>query len=676
MLKGYSLRSHRFSEAVLGPFPGSRALILVNMANTKSERRHILKESHSTLLNAALLFFFVGAVSGLATTYDPTASFEAGFTSRSNPNGVWSYGYSSGFTAPVTLYNQTSQPGVHGPNAQYWSSSPSITATPSVQFNNGAAYNDGNVNIPANGLTLVWFGAQYSDLVFTAPAAGTYALTGVFLGSQNNIGSVVGVAASGSVVFSSSVTSENQTAPFNATVMLAAGGTVVFSAGPGGGNQNTGLSLLVTGPLTAPAATYDPAASFEAGFTARSNPNGVWTYGYSSGFTAAVTPYNQTSQPGVHGSNAQYWSSSPSITATPSVQFNNGPAYNDGNVGIPANGLTLVWFGAQYSDVVFTAPAAGTYYIAGSFLGSQNNVGSAVGVVANGSLIFNSSVNGEGRTAPFSAMVSFAAGNTIVFSAGPGGGNQNTGLSAVVLGPLGSPGTTPAITSVVNDAGFSASAGISTGSWVAVFGTGLAPAGDARIWNTATEIVNGKFPTSLDGTTVTVNGKPAAVEFISPSQVNIQPPDDPAVGPVQVVVTTAGGASNSFTVNYAAVAPGLFAATPPYLAAQHADSSYVSTASPAKPGEVIILWGTGFGAANPPVPAGQVVSGASPLVNNVTVTIGGQPATVDFAGVVGAGLVQMNVHVPTSISNGDAAVVAMAGGVMTQTTANMISVHN
>ena len=91
---------------------------------------------------------------------------------------------------------------------------------------------------------------------------------------------------------------------------------------------------------------------------------------------------------------------------------------------------------------------------------------------------------------------------------------------------------------------------------------------------------------------------------------------------------------------------------------------------------MIILWGTGFGPANPAVPAGQVFSGANPLANTVTVTVGGQTAQVDFAGVVGAGLLQINVHVPSSINNGDAAVVASIGGVSTRTAGNMIAVHN
>ena len=116
-----------------------------------------------------------------------------------------------------------------------------------------------------------------------------------------------------------------------------------------------------------------------------------------------------------------------------------------------------------------------------------------------------------------------------------------------------------------------------------------------------------------------------------------------------------------------------------YLAAQHADGSYIGRytgATAATPGEVITLWGTGFGPANPPVPAGQIFSGVSKLANDVTVTIGGQPAIVDFAGVVGAGLVQINVHVPSSMNDGDAVVQATVNGVSTPSAGNLITVHN
>jgi uncharacterized protein (TIGR03437 family) len=267
----------------------------------------------------------------------------------------------------------------------------------------------------------------------------------------------------------------------------------------------------------------------------------------------------------------------------------------------------------------------------------------------------------------------YAAGNAVQGTLTTAG--DQTYVTKLQLSSGSGSTSTPTVAAVVNGASSTSGAPIATGSWVSIYGSNLAPAGDTRLWNTATEIVNGKFPTALDGTSVTVNGKAASVEFISPGQVNIQPPDDSAVGPVPVVVTTSAGASTSFTVNYAQFAPGLFPATAPYVVAQHSDNSYVSTASPAKPGEVIILWGTGFGPANPTVSSGQVFSGANPLANTVTATIGGQSAPIDFAGVVGAGLVQINVHVP-AISNGDAPVVLTVGGVSTQATNNMITVHN
>lgn len=251
----------------------------------------------------------------------------------------------------------------------------------------------------------------------------------------------------------------------------------------------------------------------------------------------------------------------------------------------------------------------------------------------------------------------------------------NTYLSSLQLSPSTGSTSTPTVTAVSNDASFAST--VSSGSWTAIFGTNLAPAGDSRLWNTSTEIVNGKFPTSLDGTSVTVGGVPASVEYISPTQVNIQPPDNVPAGQVPVIVTATSGASTAFMATFAAIAPGLFPATAPYIVAQHADNSYVSTASPAKPGEVIILWGTGFGPASPAVASGQVFTGANPLANSVTATVGGQPATINFAGVVGAGLVQINIQIPAGASNGDMPVVLTVGtSSSTQTTNNMITIHN
>ena len=88
------------------------------------------------------------------------------------------------------------------------------------------------------------------------------------------------------------------------------------------------------------------------------------------------------------------------------------------------------------------------------------------------------------------------------------------------------------------------------------------------------------------------------------------------------------------------------------------------TSRPARPGEIILLYGTGFGPTNPPVPANHVFSGAAPCANPVTVTIGGQLATLQFAGLSAAGLYQLNVVVPNA-SSGDQAVIATVNGVPT-----------
>jgi uncharacterized protein (TIGR03437 family) len=178
----------------------------------------------------------------------------------------------------------------------------------------------------------------------------------------------------------------------------------------------------------------------------------------------------------------------------------------------------------------------------------------------------------------------------------------------------------------------------------------------------------------LSGVSVTVNGLAAYVEYISPTQVNLLAPDDATVGAVQVQVTTAQGKSNNFTAQKQQFAPAFFTIGDTYVAAQHADYSYVGkpgliagvTTQPAKPGEIILLYGTGFGPTAPPLPSAQLVATPAVLANAVQVTIGGVPAPVAYAGLVEAGLYQFNVTVP-SVPGGDAAVVAQIGGVQTQT---------
>ena len=147
------------------------------------------------------------------------------------------------------------------------------------------------------------------------------------------------------------------------------------------------------------------------------------------------------------------------------------------------------------------------------------------------------------------------------------------------------------------------------------------------------------------------------------------------MGAVQVEVTTPQGKSNSWTAQKQQFAPAFFwMPGGTYVAAQHADYTYVGkpglmagvTTQPAKPGEVILLYGTGFGPTNPLLPSAQLVTTPAALANSVQVTIGGVPAPVAYAGLVEAGLYQFQVTVP-NVPGGDAAVAAQIGEVHTQT---------
>ena len=95
-----------------------------------------------------------------------------------------------------------------------------------------------------------------------------------------------------------------------------------------------------------------------------------------------------------------------------------------------------------------------------------------------------------------------------------------------------------------------------------------------------------------------------------------------------------------------------------------AESGYTTAAS-ARPGDVLSLYGTGFGPTSSSVATGVVFTGAYETTSPVTVTIGGLPANVLWAGLVGPGLYQVNVTVPAT-GSGDQAVVATVSGVSTQ----------
>jgi uncharacterized protein (TIGR03437 family) len=210
---------------------------------------------------------------------------------------------------------------------------------------------------------------------------------------------------------------------------------------------------------------------------------------------------------------------------------------------------------------------------------------------------------------------------------------------------------------------------IVSGSWSTVLGTNLASQQDT--WTTS--IVNGQLPTTLDQVTVSVGGQPAYISYIAPGQINFIAPNV-ASGPVQVIVTNAAGPSAPFTVNLSQYAPAFFPWPNSQVVATHLNYSLAakngtfSTATvPAKPGEAIILWGTGFGPTSPVAPAGFETPSDQTYYTSTqpTVTVNNLPAKVYGAALAPgfAGLYQVTIEVPTTLANGDWPVQASIGGV-------------
>jgi len=140
------------------------------------------------------------------------------------------------------------------------------------------------------------------------------------------------------------------------------------------------------------------------------------------------------------------------------------------------------------------------------------------------------------------------------------------------------------------------------------------------------------------------------------------------IGQVPVQVTTPQGPSYPGTAVKQRLSPAFFtyqSGTTTYVAAVHLDGTLVGPAGPASrpatPGEVIEVYGTGFGPTTPSSPTSQLVAQPAPVSLPATVTIGGANAQVHWAGLVSSGLYQLNVQIP-DVAAGDQTVQTNVSG--------------
>ena len=189
---------------------------------------------------------------------------------------------------------------------------------------------------------------------------------------------------------------------------------------------------------------------------------------------------------------------------------------------------------------------------------------------------------------------------------------------------------------------------LSPGALASVFGTGF---------GTTTLQPDAPLPASVAGVSVTINGKAAPIYFLSPTQINFQVPwSSPTTGTASVVVSVAGGNSNTVAVPVSSAGPGLFYLPGGNAIVQNQDFSLNDPSNPAARGSTIMAYLTGSG------PLSQAQQDGVPAPDSTLVTmtaaysakIGSTTAQVSFAGLAPSfiGLVQMNIVVPASLVPG------------------------
>ncbi len=243
---------------------------------------------------------------------------------------------------------------------------------------------------------------------------------------------------------------------------------------------------------------------------------------------------------------------------------------------------------------------------------------------------------------------------------------------------------------VVNGASFdnTAPAELAPGGLLSIFGTQLA---DSIQFGDTVPLSN-----TIENVTVSFNGIPAGLTYVSPGQINAQLPWNvlsagATSGIATLTVTRDGVMSAPAVVNVAAVGPGVFSIPPaagnavavingdPNGAVAAPAGSIPGLAThPAAVGDILIVYATGLGAVDSPID-----NGAAPGINTrhtlatPTVLIGGQTAQVLFSGLSPQfpGVNQLNVVIPAGVTPGDAVPFQLQMGNVTTTNKVTIAIH-
>ena len=278
---------------------------------------------------------------------------------------------------------------------------------------------------------------------------------------------------------------------------------------------------------------------------------------------------------------------------------------------------------------------------------------------------------------PATMLTAAGTVNLIVSNPAPGGDSTPAVLTVT---------NAPVIQVIVNSASYGNAGSVSPGEIVSLFGLGIGPATPVYM----SQAVNpGFIDTVIGGLTITFDGVASPILYGDPNQITVQVPYEATQGSGKnVVVSNGTGTPSSTTVTIGPVAPGIFTANASGIgnaaAVVYPSSGGTpginSATFPAHAGDTVALYLTGEGdyLTSPTPHTGYIIpSSLTPLPQMPTlptVTIGGQAASVSYAGpLYGSiiGLLQINAVVPTGLTAGNVPLVVTIGGVTTQSSVTL-----
>lgn len=191
-------------------------------------------------------------------------------------------------------------------------------------------------------------------------------------------------------------------------------------------------------------------------------------------------------------------------------------------------------------------------------------------------------------------------------------------------------------------------------SVLSIFGTGMSWSAQGI---TSNDIRAGRLPTSLNGVQVYFAGQPAPLLYVSASQINFLIPINHTAGTAKVRVVREGITGPEVPVTLLDAAPALFDYQGFAVAQKWPDYSLIQPDSPARPGDVVILYATGLGnTQNDPSTPDEIPQFPAEMRNFADLkvyldSIQVDPAKVLWAGFSpgNAGLYQVNLQLPDDI---------------------------